>query len=73
MSALLSPQIEAIRLETEAVQERRLARSRGRLIKWNNQQSTEDRELEDLLNDLMTEFEERKLARKGKKGKKGKK
>ena len=33
----------------------------------------ESEELEDLLQDLMAEFEERKLARKGKKGKKGKK
>ena len=46
---------------------------RARLIKWNDQQLSEDREMEDILQDLMNEFEERKNNRKGKKGKKGKK
>lgn len=66
-------QVEAVRLETEAIQERRLSRMRERLLKWNTQQAAEERELEDTLQDLMSEYEERKLNRKGKKGKKGKK
>ncbi|CAD7968473.1 unnamed protein product [Amoebophrya sp. A120] len=66
-------QVEAMRLEMEAVQERRLARLRERLVKWNVQSQEEEKQLEDLLEDLMTEYEERKAARKGKKGKKGKK
>ncbi|CAD7955191.1 unnamed protein product [Amoebophrya sp. A25] len=66
-------QVEAMRLEMEAVQERRLARLRERLVKWNIQSQKETKDLEDLLEDLMVEYEERKAARKGKKGKKGKK
>eukprot|EP00392_Amoebophrya_sp_AT5.2_P008367 g8388.t1 len=66
-------QVEAMRLETEAVQERRLARLRERLVKWNVQSQEEEKQLEDLLEELMAEYEERKAARKGKKGKKGKK
>jgi len=63
--------VEAVRLETEAIEERRLARMRARLVKWNDLQLEEERHMEEALSDLMTEFEERKLSRKGKK--KGKK
>jgi len=66
-------QVEAMRLEVEALEERRLNRMRDMYQNWKK--DTEDRKLKEaeLIELTMQEAEERKAAQKGKKGKKGKK
>lgn len=66
-------QVEALRLETEAIQERRLARYRDRILRWHSHETKLAQRLEESILELMNEYEERKAAKKGKKGKKGKK
>lgn len=67
-------QVEATRLEQEAMEERRLTRLRERLKTWRKQKAVRAEKEDEIMKALMDEYEDRKAAKGGKKKKgKGKK
>eukprot|EP00397_Hematodinium_sp_SG-2012_P040096 GEMP01043881.1.p1 GENE.GEMP01043881.1~~GEMP01043881.1.p1 ORF type:complete len:392 (+),score=136.20 GEMP01043881.1:71-1246(+) len=66
-------QVEAMRLEVEALEERRLNRMIDRYEEWTKLTEDTNQKLMDAMETKMNEVEERKEAKKGKGKKKGKK
>ena len=62
-----------MRLELDAVEERRLERTKQKNVDWRAAQ--QERVMEEIakMDELMDEYKDRYESRKGKKGKKGKK
>merc|ERR1712070_1234179 len=63
-------QVEAMRLEIEAHEERRLNRMKARFEKWVHENKEEQEELANKYEELMTEAQDRAEANKGKKKRK---
>jgi Ran GTPase-activating protein (RanGAP) involved in mRNA processing and transport len=66
-------EVEAARLELDAVEERRLERMKQKNVEWRVAQQERVQEEIDKMDELMEEYKDRYESRKGKKGKKGKK
>ena len=66
-------EVEAMRLELDAVEERRLERTKAKNKEWREAQAERVREELEKMAELMDEYDDRAATRKGKKGKKGKK
>jgi hypothetical protein len=66
-------EVEAARLELDAIEERRLERMKQKNVEWRVAQQERVQEEIDKMDELMEEYKDRYESRKGKKGKKGKK
>jgi len=62
-----------MRLELDAVEERRLERTKAKNKEWREAQAERVRGELEKMAELMDEYDDRAATRKGKKGKKGKK
>ena len=62
-----------MRLELDAVEERRLERTKQKNNEWREAQAERVRAELEKMTELMDEYDDRAATRKGKKGKKGKK